>query len=48
MECAPGQELQIDFGLGAWIPAEGTWLNCWRVTLHFPPFGAALEGDELD
>lgn len=23
MECAPGQELQVDFGLGAWVMEEG-------------------------
>ena len=23
MECAPGQELQVDFGLGAWVSEEG-------------------------
>ncbi len=23
MECAPGQELQVDFGLGAWVITEG-------------------------
>jgi transposase len=23
MECAPGQELQVDFGLGAWVSQEG-------------------------
>lgn len=23
MECAPGQELQVDFGLGAWVLVEG-------------------------
>lgn len=23
MECAPGQELQVDFGLGAWVMVEG-------------------------
>jgi transposase len=23
MECAPGHELQVDFGLGAWVMAEG-------------------------
>ena len=23
LECAPGQELQVDFGLGAWVLAEG-------------------------
>ena len=24
MECAPGQELQVDFGLGAWVMENGT------------------------
>jgi transposase len=23
MECAPGQEMQVDFGLGAWVSQEG-------------------------